>query len=110
MSLGWLTESALMPKKPKEIAEVGKASMFDLRAALYQSEEAVHQSDGGVAAAAVAEERQRRERRKNVLASGKNTGITERNATDLAYEAGEEDRVTKALERKVHMPRRYHLN
>ena len=101
MSLGWLTESALMPKKPREIEEVGKSSMFDLRAAMYQSEEAVSKSDGGVAAAAQAEERRRRERRQGVFGSGQNRGVAARSASDLAHEQGEDKRITESLKRKV---------
>ena len=69
MSLGWLTESALLPKRPNEIAEVGEASMVDLRAELYKSEEAVRHPDGA-ASAALAEERKRAARRSDVLKAG----------------------------------------
>ena len=58
MSLGWLTESSIMPKRPKRIEQVGKASMVDLRAALYASEESLQQGS----ASSRAEERQQRER------------------------------------------------
>ena len=109
MSLGWLTESSLMPKRPKEIDDVGKASMFGLRAALYQQEEAVAQKDGSVAAAALADERRRRERRVEARAGGlggvgaaaQNRGVHERNASDLAEEADEEARVAESLKRKA---------
>ena len=53
MSLGWLTESSLMPKRAKEIEQVGKSTMVDLRAQLYRSEESLKHTEGGASAAAV---------------------------------------------------------
>ncbi|PNT72544.1 hypothetical protein BRADI_2g45961v3 [Brachypodium distachyon] len=38
-SLGWLTESAVMPKKHKAIEGVGAASLLDLKAQLYRTQE-----------------------------------------------------------------------
>ncbi|ONK69976.1 uncharacterized protein A4U43_C05F28910 [Asparagus officinalis] len=38
-SLGWLTESTLMPKKHKAIEGVGAASILELKAQLYRSQE-----------------------------------------------------------------------
>ncbi|PON60388.1 hypothetical protein PanWU01x14_153740 [Parasponia andersonii] len=38
-SLGWLTESSIMPKKHRAIAGVGPSSIVDLKAQLYQSQE-----------------------------------------------------------------------
>eukprot|EP00930_Biecheleria_cincta_P032068 TRINITY_DN22254_c0_g1_i1.p2 TRINITY_DN22254_c0_g1~~TRINITY_DN22254_c0_g1_i1.p2 ORF type:complete len:236 (+),score=54.08 TRINITY_DN22254_c0_g1_i1:25-708(+) len=38
MSLGWLTESSLIPKEPKPIAGVGTASLLKLQAAVYERE------------------------------------------------------------------------
>nr|CAB3477861.1 unnamed protein product [Digitaria exilis] len=38
-SLGWLTESAVMPKKHKAIEGVGAASILDLKAQLYRTQE-----------------------------------------------------------------------
>lgn len=38
-SLGWLTESAIMPKKQKAIAGVGPSSILDLKAQLYKSQQ-----------------------------------------------------------------------
>ena len=37
--LGWITESTILPSKPHQIEEVGQASLVDLKAALYTSEE-----------------------------------------------------------------------
>ncbi|CAK9321188.1 unnamed protein product [Citrullus colocynthis] len=38
-SLGWLTESSIMPKKHKAIAGVGASSIMELKAHLYKSQE-----------------------------------------------------------------------
>ena len=106
-SLGWLTESSILPSKPNEIQEVGKASIVDLRAAVYQAEEAVRQQDGGVAASAIAEERRRRAARADVLGVSANRGVMARGASDLAHELDEARRVEESLARKVrhsHVP------
>lgn len=100
MSLGWLTESSLMPKRAKEIEHVSKASMVDLRAQLYRSEETLKQSDG-TAAAAAEQERRRRERRTDVLGAGRNRGVESRAGTDDAHEAGMAQRAEESMQRKV---------
>lgn len=38
-SLGWLTESSVMPKKHKAIEGVGASSIVELKAQLYRSQE-----------------------------------------------------------------------
>lgn len=38
-SLGWLTESSIMPKKHRAIEGVGASSILELKAQLYQSQE-----------------------------------------------------------------------
>ncbi|KAI4298252.1 hypothetical protein L6164_031832 [Bauhinia variegata] len=38
-SLGWLTESSIMPKKHRAISGVGASSIMELKAQLYQSQE-----------------------------------------------------------------------
>lgn len=38
-SLGWLTESTIMPKKHRAIAGVGASSILELKAQLYRSQE-----------------------------------------------------------------------
>lgn len=40
-SLGWLTESAVMPKKQRVIEGVGPSSIVELRAQLYRTQEDV---------------------------------------------------------------------
>ncbi|XP_056158571.1 uncharacterized protein At4g18257-like [Syzygium oleosum] len=43
-SLGWLTESSIMPKKRRAIAGVGASSILELKAQLYRSQEESKQS------------------------------------------------------------------
>ncbi|XP_030553771.1 uncharacterized protein At4g18257-like isoform X1 [Rhodamnia argentea] len=43
-SLGWLTESSIMPKKHRAIAGVGASSIMELKAQLYRSQEESKQS------------------------------------------------------------------
>lgn len=38
-SLGWLTESTVMPKKHKPISGIGASSIFELKAQLYKAQE-----------------------------------------------------------------------
>lgn len=38
-SLGWLTESSIMPRKHRAIAGVGASSILELKAQLYRSQE-----------------------------------------------------------------------
>ena len=43
-SMGWLTESTVMPKKHKAIEGVGAASILDLKAQLYRTQEEARNS------------------------------------------------------------------
>ena len=102
MSLGWLTESSLMPKRAKEIEQVGKATMVDLRAQLYRSEESLkHTESGASAAAALSADRRKRDRRTDVLGAGRNTGVCQRSATDAAAERDSAALSQEAMARKV---------
>eukprot|EP00976_Prorocentrum_cordatum_P054431 1098316-Prorocentrum_minimum.AAC.1 len=47
-SLGWMTESAVMPKKQRVIDGVGVGSLVDLKAQLYRTQEAVKRRQDGV--------------------------------------------------------------
>ncbi|KAF7037129.1 hypothetical protein CFC21_047585 [Triticum aestivum] len=49
-SLGWLTESTVMPKKHKAIEGVGAASILDLKAQLYRTQEEARNSTAADAA------------------------------------------------------------
>ncbi|XP_044461402.1 uncharacterized protein At4g18257-like isoform X2 [Mangifera indica] len=44
-SLGWLTESSLMPKKQRSIEVVGPSFILELRAQLYKSQEESKRSE-----------------------------------------------------------------
>ena len=102
MSLGWLTESSLMPKRAKEIEQVGKSTMVDLRAQLYRSEESLkHTESGASAAAALAAERRKMERRRDVLGAGRNAGVGERSASDVKAERDAATLSHEAMARKV---------
>lgn len=43
-SLGWLTESTILPKKKKAIEGVGASSIVELKAQLYKSQEETKKS------------------------------------------------------------------
>ena len=94
-SLGWLTESTILPKKAREIEDVGKASMVDLHAALYATEAIRSSQDPTVRAA---EERKRKEARSSgpadILARGgaasSNRGVSARAAADERAVADQE--------------------
>lgn len=43
-SLGWITESAVMPKKKRAIEGVGPASIVELRAQLYRTQKDVQRA------------------------------------------------------------------
>ncbi|EOD30505.1 hypothetical protein EMIHUDRAFT_232863 [Emiliania huxleyi CCMP1516] len=100
MSLGWLTESTLLPKRPREIEDVGKATLVNMRAALYQSETAARQPESAQAALQ-AQARRSRQRRADPLAAGSNRGVGERDASSAAQERADEARAAEAMARKV---------
>ena len=97
-SLGWLAESSVLPRKPKQIDEVGKASMVDLRAAVYATEEKLKRPEE-----LKAEERRRRSdlRTAGPLGVARNSGVAERSAADDKYEREEGQRIKDALARKA---------
>eukprot|EP00439_Symbiodinium_sp_Y106_P084019 s112_g24.t1 len=66
MSLGWLTESSLIPKEPKSISGVGAASLLNLQAVVYERE------------------RKGNAKRQRIIAEAKakNDGVEARNARD----------------------------
>mmetsp|Transcript_28534 Transcript_28534/g.46650 ORF Transcript_28534/g.46650 Transcript_28534/m.46650 type:complete len:282 (-) Transcript_28534:10-855(-) len=68
MSLGWLTESSLIPKDPKPIQGVGRASLIGLQAAVYDREQR------GPALTA--------KRRRKLAEAVKNEGVDSRGAKD----------------------------
>eukprot|EP00743_Colponemidia_sp_Colp-15_P007260 GILK01007839.1.p1 GENE.GILK01007839.1~~GILK01007839.1.p1 ORF type:complete len:261 (-),score=56.85 GILK01007839.1:232-1014(-) len=79
MSLGWLTESALVLKKGKEI-EVDNASLVDLKALIFRGEEEKKRKHPGGS---------RREKKKQKKTERKNKGVESRHLKDLAEEASQ---------------------
>lgn len=97
-SYGWLAESTILPKKPRQIEEVGKASMVDLHAAVYATEEAVKRPDAGEQ-----KRRQLEQRAAGPLGLNRNSGVAERSAADTAEKHSEDQRVKDALARKAEL-------
>ncbi|EFJ18725.1 hypothetical protein SELMODRAFT_78672 [Selaginella moellendorffii] len=95
-SLGWLTESSVMPKKQKVIEGVGAGSIVELRAQLYQTQEAVKQGDSTVLV---------RSRKKSDLFSKKNPGVDDRETRDKLIFKQERDGTAsyEALEKKAQL-------
>eukprot|EP00435_Cladocopium_sp_Y103_P055577 s471_g18.t1 len=90
MSLGWLTESSLIPKEPKEIGGVSTSSLLNLQAVVYDREQR-----GNVPSA---------KRRKAVAeAKARNDGVDARNARDQQQQDAKErpDLVRTRLEEKA---------
>lgn len=76
MSLGWLTESSLIPKEPKPITGVGTASLLSLQAAVYEREQR-----GPLASI---------KRRRAEAENAKNEGVEARMAKDTQQRAGDQ--------------------
>jgi hypothetical protein len=76
MSLGWLTESALIPKDAKPIEGVGKSSLLALQAAVYDREQRGPQPS--------------LKRRRKAAEATKNEGVEARNAQDAREAASGE--------------------
>ena len=101
-SLGWITESTILPRKAHEIENVGQASIVDLKAALYASEEQVRTMQEDPAARA-AEQRRREQLRSADALGAKNRGVAERSAADERREQEAEERREEAMRRKADM-------
>ena len=72
-SLGWLTESTIMPKKQRVIEGVGASTIVNLRAQLYKSQEEMKMAaEGGEGAELL------RAKKKGDLFSHTNSGVAER--------------------------------
>ena len=72
-SLGWLTESTIMPKKQRVIEGVGASTIVNLRAQLYKSQEEMK-----MAAEAGEGPELMRAKKKGDLFSHKNSGVADR--------------------------------
>lgn len=99
-SLGWLTESSVMPKKKRAIEGVGASSIVELRAQLYRTQEdSKRLKDGDPDAVA------HRSRKKTDTFAKKNTGVEERAIRDKLQLKAETDGSASyaALERKAQL-------
>lgn len=91
MSLGWLTESSLIPRDPKPIKGVSSASLISLQAAVYEREQR-----GPVISA--------KRRRLRAEASARNDGVEARRVKDELQATGAEatlDQVSAKLQLKA---------
>ncbi|BFI25736.1 hypothetical protein AXG93_3233s1080 [Marchantia polymorpha subsp. ruderalis] len=97
-SLGWLTESSVMPKKQRAIAGVGASSIVELRAELYKTQEDVKKAKEGDVEVV-------RSRKKIGVPEKKNAGVDERAAKDALHLKAVEDGkdVYAALEKKAEL-------
>jgi len=76
-SLGWLTESSIMPKRHKAIEGVGASSILELKAELYKSQEESKKSKE-LSGSDVEYHRAKRKITPNDSFSRKNTGVEAR--------------------------------
>lgn len=97
----------MLPRRPRQIEQVGKASIVDLHAALYASEESKRLLQDPAARAA-AEERRRHARsialgscEASPLLFGANRGVAARIATDMRADSSEEMSRQVALRQKA---------
>ncbi|XP_020875203.1 uncharacterized protein At4g18257 isoform X2 [Arabidopsis lyrata subsp. lyrata] len=103
-SLGWLTESSIMPKKHRVIEGVGPSSIMELKAQLYKSqEEAKHTKDFTGSDAQYHRAKERIAAKDSF--SAKNSGVESRNLRDkLELKAVKDGAVSyAALEKKAQL-------
>ncbi|XP_054778929.1 uncharacterized protein At4g18257-like [Prosopis cineraria] len=103
-SLGWLTESSIMPKKHRAIAGVGASSIMELKAQLYRSQEESKKSRE-LAGPEVEYQRAKSKIVRKDAFSAKNSGVDARALKDkLELKAVEDGSVSyAALERKAEL-------
>ncbi|KAF3449915.1 hypothetical protein FNV43_RR05994 [Rhamnella rubrinervis] len=103
-SLGWLTESSIMPKKHRAIAGVGASSIMDLKAQLYQSQEDSKKSKE-LSGADIQFHRAKKKIVPNDSFSAKNSGVDARALKDkLELKAVKDGSASyAALERKAEL-------
>lgn len=99
-SLGWLTESAVMPKKQRVIEGVGPSSIVELRAQLYRTQEDVKRAK----VLGVDPDVFRPKKKVDVL-SKKNSGVEDRASRDKLQLKASKDGVDSyaALEKKAEL-------
>ncbi|CAN6478556.1 unnamed protein product [Victoria cruziana] len=102
-SLGWLTESAVMPKKQKVIEGVGASSILELKAQLYKTQEEARKVKESAPDAEF--HRAKKKIVPNDVFSRKNSGIESRATRDkLELKAVEDGSASyAALERKAEL-------
>lgn len=103
-SLGWITESSVMPRKRRDIEGVGAASILELQAELYRTQEDVKKiKEGG--ADDLDEQRSRRKLAVPDVFSKKNSGVEERAGRDKLHLKIENDGSASysALEKKAEL-------
>jgi hypothetical protein len=93
MSLGWLTESALIPKEPKVIEGIGRASLLGLQAAVYEREQR------GPATSL--------KRRRRALEMVRNEGVEARDAKDAFESSKGEPTLELSSKRLIQKAQRY---
>lgn len=101
-SLGWITESSVMPRKRRDIDGVGAASILELQAELYRTQEDVKKvKEGGE----LDSERARRKLAIPDVFSKKNSGVEERAGKDKLHLKTENDGSASyaALEKKAEL-------
>ncbi|XP_019086411.1 PREDICTED: uncharacterized protein At4g18257-like [Camelina sativa] len=103
-SLGWLTESSIMPKKQRAIEGVGPSSIIELKAQLYNSQEEAKQTKDLNGSDAQYHRAKERIAAKDSF-SAKNSGVESRNLKDkLEHKAVKDGAVSyAALEKKAQL-------
>ncbi|KAJ0957112.1 hypothetical protein HanPSC8_Chr01g0023421 [Helianthus annuus] len=81
-SLGWLTESSIMPKKHRAIAGVGPSSILELKAQLYKSQEEAKTTNSNKNPDQLEVHRAKKKIVPNDVFAGKNSGVDARSHKD----------------------------
>ena len=98
MSLGWLSEPSILPRKAKLIDNVDQHSLLGLQSVLFQAEAEFKHAGGG----ATIRSKARKRPPKDIDRLGKkNTGVDERNKRDALNSQSEADTAVYALKRKA---------
>ncbi|KAK3238233.1 hypothetical protein CYMTET_51741 [Cymbomonas tetramitiformis] len=101
-SLGWITESGIMPKKQREIEGVSAASLVDLQAQLYRTQEDAKRRQEGLEPLDDAG-RKKSDFKVSSLFERRNGGVEERDRKDMLHTLPEDptSQCFQALERKA---------
>lgn len=103
-SLGWLTESGVMPKKQKAIEGVGVSSLLELRAQLYKTQEEAKRNKDAAPDVDLHRARKRNNAPHDIF-SNKNSGVEDRAHRDKLQLKAENDGSVSyaALEKKAEL-------